>query len=62
MKYIPTHNTDFKLRAITWAAKKQNMSYGEYVQSHSEIDIENAYHSYELYLNARKAAREKIAQ
>lgn len=52
-------SSDFKFKAIAWAAEKNNMSYGQFVESHNSDEIEEVYRKYENILKERKNAKAK---
>lgn len=47
-------SSEFKFKAIAWAAEKNNMSYGQFIESHSSDEIEEVYKKYENILKQRK--------
>ncbi len=53
-----TYSTDFKCRAISWAAAKCGMSYGEFIMAHENDEIRNTFQKYEKYLESRKRMKE----
>ena len=52
-------STEYKFKAIAWAAEKNNMSYGQFVESHNSDEIEEVYKKYETILKERKNAKSK---
>lgn len=52
-------STEFKFKAIAWAAEKSSMSYGQFVESHNSDEIEKVYRKYEKILKERKNAKSK---
>lgn len=42
-------SSDFKFKAITWAAARSGMSYGEYVRRHTPDEVYDVYSEYEKY-------------
>ncbi len=53
------YSAEFKLSAITWEAKKSNMSYGEYIHYHTQDEIYDVYSEYEKFKAQRKKKESK---